>query len=78
MPLSDDKDFVPPKPAKRGRFATPATSVDLQKTSKGVLQKNDQWALRAFEDWIQERNAFSANRCLQDILKTDNAVLLAK
>ena len=29
MPLSDDEDFVPPKPAKRGRFATPATSVDL-------------------------------------------------
>ena len=42
-------------------------------------EKNDQWALRAFEDWIEERNASSSvDRCPQDILKTNDAVLLAK
>ena len=32
----------------------------------------------AFEDWIHERNTSSADRCPQDILKTDVTVLLAK
>ena len=58
------------KPAKRQRFAQPTISTELEKSSTGAIpkntQKNDQWALRAFRDWIQEQNRWSE----ESVLKT--------
>ena len=70
------------EPAKRKRFAEPATSAEFEKLSAGVIpkntQKNEQWALRAFNEWIQERNKRCEDKCPESILETENAECLAK
>ena len=67
------------EPAKRERFAEPATSAELERLSAGVIpkntQKNEQWALRAFN---QERNKRCEDKCPKSILETENAESLAK
>ena len=70
------------EPAKRKLFAEPATSAEVEKLSAGVIpkntQKNEQWALRAFNEWIQERNKRCEDKCPESILETENAESLAK
>ena len=70
------------EPAKLERFAEPATSAELEKLSASVIlkntQKNEQWALRAFNEWIQERNKRCEDKCPESILETENAESLAK
>ena len=48
-------DIQPPQ--KRSRFARPATSRELEQSSKGFLlksiPKNDPWAMWAFQDWLK-------------------------
>ena len=70
------------EPAKCKRFAEPATSAELEKLSAGVIpkntQKNYQWALRAFNEWIQERNKRCEDKCPESLLETENAESLAK
>lgn len=91
---SDDDDFVPPLPAKRKgtssnkgsskRFAVPTSVADLEKKSEGVIpkntQKNDQWALKVFTEWIEERNQHSLDtgECPKDILETEDGNCLSK
>ena len=69
------------EPAKCERFAEPATLAELEKLSAGVIpkntQKNEQWALRAFNEWIHERNKCE-DKCPKSILETENTESLAK
>lgn len=61
------------EPAKHKQFAEPATSAELEKLSAGVIpkntQKNEQWALQAFNEWIQERNKRCEDKCPESILR---------
>ena len=70
------------EPAKRKWFAEPATLAELEKLSAGVIpkntQKNEQWALRAFNELIQERNKWCEDKSPESILETENAECLAK
>ena len=76
------EDFRPPK--KRSRFGRPTTSEELEKSSKGFLpkntEKNDLWAMRVFQEWVQNRNAETDKKdhCPEGVLNTDDAEVLAK
>ena len=47
---------------------------------KTQKKKNDLWALRAFQEWMKERNAACSKeeQCPADILKSSNAEILLK
>ena len=89
---SDDDDFqlgeparkkhTSSEPVKRKRFAEPTTSGELEKCGEGVIpkntQKNDEWSLRTFNEWIKERNTQCDEKCPENILQTEDAEILAK
>ena len=86
---SDDSDFQLLARAKRKchgdspkRFAEPTSAEALESTSKGVVpkntQKSDEWARRALDEWITERNKRCSEKCPRDILETEHAESLAK
>ena len=86
---SDDSDFQPIAMAKRKchgdspkRFAELTSAEALESTSKGVVpkntQKSDEWAWRALNEWITERNKRCSEKCPRDILETEHAESLAK
>ena len=92
-----DQDFQAPKTKKRKsltlekkpkehRFEL-VSEKEADKSAKGVVpkntEKNDRWALNAFNAWIKERNErckeLSPNQlCPEDVLDGDNAELLNK
>ena len=85
----DDSDFQPLARAKRKchgdspkRFAEPTSAEALESTLKGVVtkntQKSDEWARRALNEWITERNKCCGKKCPRDILETKHAESFAK
>ena len=88
----DSEDFRPlkrkPKAVQREsstgtRFPEPTSEEELAKKSKGVIpkntQKNDQWALTAFMDWMEQRNKRSLHdQCPKNVLETEDARCLSK
>ena len=74
----DDSDFEEP-PAKKTttRFASPVSPSKMDTICRGYLPPNTKkatsWAVRAFEQWRDQRSKKSSKECPSDLLEKPTA-----